>query len=308
MPAQVEKYAEAILPFGLTLEGVRLNYATAQLFARIDDGDVINIFFFAVTGITAEYAFDPRTYAALSAGKIEESMALVRVTAEPGLDTLITITTHDGRTVRLFTLTRQQAENACKLPLAGQDRLADLRSNRLRRRWQADRFQHRGERGQPTNLSSTRRQADVFIGTCVQEHGGLFTRCTITVPQQSMQLRIERVDDLRVQVTVPPITAKDTTFFLVVDYVGDIANCFIDGKLVADQFYNGSSWKIGLKHLIEGETEAELQFLITPIRLQSGVSSFFPTGMAFRFDSVVQTTGIINSITSLTEYAFALQT
>lgn len=46
--------------------------------------------------------------------------------------------------------------------------------------------------------------------------------------------------------------------FLRVGYVGDIAEAYIDGQLVADNFYNGLTREIGLKRFVDRLAEHEL--------------------------------------------------
>ena len=87
------KDVSAILPFNLDLSGVLLKYATAQLLAKVDDGGTDHYFFFAPEKMAAEYCFDD---------------GIVKV-GEPGFGSTFT---HGS--VRITTLTREQAENAAK--------------------------------------------------------------------------------------------------------------------------------------------------------------------------------------------------
>jgi hypothetical protein len=40
---------------------------------------------------------------------------------------------------------------------------------------------------------------------------------------------------------------------------------FIDGELVADHFYNGATWEIGLRHFMDLYGEAELVLYFRPM-------------------------------------------
>src|SRR5262249_49425399 len=121
----LKKDVIAILPFNLDLDGVRLRYATSQLMTRIETADIVTYIFFAPHGMSSEYAFDINTFRMLSVEKNwadgEGQTSFVRV--EPGMESVITITPRTGKTIRLFTLTREQAERATKQHLWGQDRL-----------------------------------------------------------------------------------------------------------------------------------------------------------------------------------------
>ena len=100
---------------------------------------------------------------------------------------------------------------------------------------------------------------------------------------RSRSLEIEQLDAARALVRLPPnLLDGMNDLFLRVEYVGDIGNCFINGVLVADDFYNGDVWEIGLKQFVDPAAEVELLIQITPIKQNAGVLKLIPTGMAFR--------------------------
>jgi len=57
---------------------------------------------------------------------------------------------------------------------------------------------------------------------------------------------------------------RDT--YLVVNFAGNIANLFFDGKLVADWFYTGLPWEIGLKRFKDQLQHVEITLQIKPLR------------------------------------------
>ena len=59
---------------------------------------------------------------------------------------------------------------------------------------------------------------------------------------------------------------------LEIDYRGDVARLYVNGKLVADNFYNGRRFLFGLWRLPEGCTEMELRIL----PLQENMPVYFP--------------------------------
>ena len=281
----------AILPFGLSLDGIELRYATAQLLARIDDGNAINYFFFAPRGIETEYAI------------VSSGGQTTILTAKPGLDSVIALTNAEGRQVNLFTLTREQAEQACKIRLAGQERLVISEAT----------VTTYGEHVILSSLGQNRFSLAVFpplannltldCGSGTQHPDGAFTRCDLEIPAQTVNIQVEPLDELRARVHVPvDALIGVNNVFLKVAYTGDMGNCFIDGLLVADHFHNGSIWEIGLKHLVNSGTAADLFLLITPIRPQSDVATYVPTGMAFRPGEATDIIGSIGEITWAAEY------
>ena len=54
---------------------------------------------------------------------------------------------------------------------------------------------------------------------------------------------------------------------LSIDYIGDTGAAFINGEMVADNFYHGSPWRIGLKRYAEAISERWYLFLFATIVL-----------------------------------------
>src|SRR5262249_35416369 len=90
---------------------------------------------------------------------------------------------------------------------------------------------------------------------------------------------------------------------LQVDYVGDMGSAYIDGRLVADNFYNGTVWEIGLKQAVPDLQE--LLLLITPMMEKAGGLRYVPTGMAFSVDADHRF-GEIQNVRAIPEYRIPL--
>ena len=278
----------AILPFGLLLDGIRLKYATTQLFARLDH----DYFFFAPAGMISEYSFDGNPVIAVS----------------PGMDSVIALQNSAGQTVRIFTLTREQAEHATKALLRGKECMVISDGTLV-------------PSADGVSLYTTEANLSLSIfppldgslvtntGTFTELPDGLFTRYSLTLPPKTITLALEPVNPAQIVVTLPAdILDGVDNVYLRVDYIGDIGNCFLDGVLVADNFYNGSIWEIGLKQILRGKANsaAELLILITPIRTSAGAVSYVPTGMAFNPDQGLAGIAEIHSISAVPEYKIAL--
>ncbi|MEO8396938.1 MAG: hypothetical protein ABI700_28340, partial [Chloroflexota bacterium] len=284
----LQRNVSAILPFGLSLDGIRLKYATTQLFAQIEH----DYFFFAPAGMISEYCFDGHL--------------VIPVT--PGTGEAITLQNPDGQIVRIVTLTREQAEHAAKVTLEGKERMAISAATLV-------------PVGDGVSLYSTDNHLSLSIfpalesalstdsGTFAESADGLFTRYDLTIPEKTVALALEPISPDKMVVTLPAdILDGVDNVYLRVDYVGDIGNCFIDGKLMADNFYNGTAWEIGLKQILRGKrgSEVEVLILITPIRQNAGTASYVPTGMAFNIDQGAAGVAEIRSITPVVDYKIPL--
>ncbi len=284
----LQKNVSAILPFGLSLSGIRLKYATTQLFAKIDH----DYFFFTPPGMISEYSFDGQPVH----------------TVTPGTDDTLALQNPDGQTVRIFTLTRDQAEHALKVTLLGKERMVISDGTLV-------------PSGDGLSLYSTREAVSLSIfpplegalttasGTFAQTSDGQFTRYDLTIPAKSVALALEPISPAKMVITLPADVLDGVdNVYLRVDYLGDIGNCFLDGVLVADNFYNGSVWEIGLKQILRGRegSAVELLILITPIRANTGAATFVPTGMAFNIDQGAAGVAEIRSISAAPQYKIPL--
>ena len=312
----LQKNVSAILPFNLSLEGVLLKYATVQPLARLPQGGsdgCVDYFFFAPPGMDPEYALDRATYAKLAlkhCGAVEEN-GITYLTPDPGLGCVATITKADGSQVRLITLTRAQAEQCSRQRLWGQERLI------ISDAWAV-------VSGEELHLfSSGQKQSEVYIcppltgklvssvGSCKGKADEIYTHYTVKLPHKEIKLTVERLAEERASaaaVRLPKGTLVDgQSALLRIEYAGDTGEAYIDGKLVGDNFYNGTTWEIGLNRfagLLDGN---ELLILIQPLEKTSSALRYIPTGMAFRKETARDHLAEIKSISAVVEQRIILK-
>ncbi|MCK4465517.1 MAG: glycosyl hydrolase family 35, partial [Bacteroidales bacterium] len=53
--------------------------------------------------------------------------------------------------------------------------------------------------------------------------------------------------------------------FLYINYEGDVGRATIDGKLISDNFYNGTRWEIGLKRFAPEVLGNSINLQVTPL-------------------------------------------
>ena len=82
-------------PFNLDLGGAKLVYATAQPVCRIEEGNVLTVFFAQTPGVKAEFSFDPQTLA---------SSPAVFADVPPGREPAIHLQTKTGREIQVVLL------------------------------------------------------------------------------------------------------------------------------------------------------------------------------------------------------------
>jgi beta-galactosidase len=93
-----------------------------------------------------------------------------------------------------------------------------------------------------------------------------FTKFSIFLPETKIETIVKKVSDNKLSVVIPQtMPAGINDFFLNVDYKGDDAMAFINGELVADDFYYGKTWQIGLKKLMDMPDHKEMVFYFRPL-------------------------------------------
>jgi hypothetical protein len=92
------------------------------------------------------------------------------------------------------------------------------------------------------------------------------------------------------RLSLPEAASRFDSPILRLNYVGDVARLYLDGRLVSDNFYNGLPYEIGLKALGNGAFRGRLELRILPLRKDAPV--YFAPGMRPEF-------GVGDSVCSL---------
>lgn len=230
------KDQSVILPFNLQMDGVLLKYATAQLLMKIKDGQADHYIFFAPDGMATEYLFDKQTVRGRNHFK-----------PVAGLKSTFTMTTRNGNTVKVTTLTRQQALNAVKVN--GRLLIADA------------------------TILPTDNGADLLclgrntVDYVLYPSAKGFKTQTVTIEPVSPQCEVKKAGPRRMSVQFQSSNDPQVQeYFLRINYVGDVAMAFMKGQLVQDEFFHGEPWTIGLKRYAEDLKTDPLTFYVRPLR------------------------------------------
>ncbi len=271
------KDASAILPVNMRLGAARLVYATAQPLMRLEEAGGEHFIFFAPEGMTPEYRFDSSTV-----------RGRTFFTPEPGFGSTFAVRCADGSRVRVTTLTRRQALDACKaggrLLVTGATVLEEEDGVRL--------------------LSLGENRVDYVLypssrGWQVQ---------TAEVAPVALRPEVERVGSRRMIVRFGELDLPEQVndLFLRLDYTADVAMAFIDGEMVLDRFWSGEPWIIGLGRFRGRLGDEGMNFYFRPLRpdapflgdLPASAVAGLPDGPVCRIDGV----------RVIPQYAFTLKT
>ncbi len=259
----------AILPFNLPLGGANLKYATAQLMTKLVADGRLNYVFFAPTGMATEYLFDAATVTAVTgtAAQVTGDGGAWRVTVkQPGTSCVFDVTPTSGKPFRVLTLTHEQARHCLKVnDLGGTERLVlsdhAVISTRDTLRVSAIGCEKLEVSIYPNPSGVLHTAGGALRGTS----DGVFTRYSVVLPKHKSKAKLQKVSPDKLVINLPAAEFAGTNdLFLRMSYSGDRGWAFIDGKLVADNFNNGTPWEIGLKRWQQGIDKSGLFVRIVP--------------------------------------------
>ena len=93
--------------------------------------------------------------------------------------------------------------------------------------------------------------------------------------------------------------------FLVVNYQGDVARLSTGHKLLADDFYNGHPWSVGLERFVHSQDSTTLELSILPLRKDAPVYFELPRPIDFPANGQVDR---LEALKLVPEYQLVLTT
>jgi hypothetical protein len=305
-----------IWPFNLHMSGITLRYSTAQLFTRIENSGAATIYFEALPGIPAEFSFDAATVRTIKASSGEtssDSGAIYVSGIEPSSDSTIDLVSSKGTALRMVVLSAREAEDAWKIRIAGsdhllitdQDFLADSEAQvariRLRTRTTPQfTFTVTPPPAAPlkadlplTRVSTTSLTAgftaeapawDDPIDCRQTEAAGIAPPVKFGPPlpyrphgvaQAPGAGDLPQAANWQITISMAALGGLNE-LFLEVDYQGDVARLSANRRLLADNFYNGQPWTVGLKRFLSPNSPSTFELSILPLRKDAPVYFEFP--------------------------------
>lgn len=261
-----------ILPFNMEMDGVLLKYSTAQLLCKIKNDNESFYFFFKPDGINTEYAFDAGTISGINVckGSIEETGGCIYVNdLAAGTDCVINIKTTKSHHMKIITLTKKQAESCRKAGFNGVVHLfltdANLIITKDIIRLFSNYMYESGFSVFPATGNASVKGGSRISGM----ENGVFTCYKIKAPVKEYKISYETSMKHEVLQCVIHIEAKDmdelNELYLHIDYVGDVAQAYINGRLITDEFYKGTKWEIGLKRYANELAKSPLTLFISAL-------------------------------------------
>jgi beta-galactosidase len=281
-------------PFNLDFGGVRLIYATAQPICRLEDEGMTYFVFAEIPGVLADFTFERAgTNLIETHGTVTRNAAHLRAQQlRPSTGAAIRLRAQSGGHVCFVLLNHDDSLSCWKGRVAGRQRLlltpAGVAVN-------GSRVHLTAWNGGDLALSMLPAPRRVTVGDNVAAASvdGLFRR--FAAPHDEPSDLRPLAEPIRAAGPRPPVTKgsqgvaeapSDEDFagagvwrltlpqsvdqtrdlLLRVHYIGDVARLYLDGRLVLDNFYDGSPFEIGLKRHAPAIYRGELLLKILPLR------------------------------------------
>ena len=267
-------------PFSLTYGKIRMAFASAQPLLRTEDSRGIAAVFGAVDKIPCEYILEEEGIEDIIAGRAQVVRSGGRIhirVPEPGLDSWVEIR-YPGGKVRLLTLTQEQADCCYKPDINGRERIVICEGELVCRE-------------DHLIVSSFCREKHIWILEDAlegqfqevvrmgrdQKCGAAWTRTGLDreLAENFTYLKTDREDLSGIsQWTLEtdfPKLAEGEDAVLVIRYTGDVAHLYLGDRLIADDFYKGTEWRVGLKRFGQEWNKMPLRLQILPLKPEEAV-------------------------------------
>lgn len=256
-----------IFPFNFNLNGTKLNYATAQLLMK-SDGAAPYFVFFTPGGMKGEFSFTPGIRIENIRGTtIYEGNGATLVKCNERVNEFSVVA--DGKRTTVLVIDKDLALKSYVVSLNGKKSLIF-----------SDAVVLQNENGfEFLSDGINNFQIDIYPKTAAIPKAGLgsvkkvegsaaFSSWRVSLPPFEFVGKTKEISSRKITVALPQsIPAGVNDIFLTVNYTGDTGMDFINGELVADNFYNGLPWQIGLRKFLSSPAKPkEMVFYFRPMQ------------------------------------------
>ncbi|MCI9078147.1 MAG: beta-galactosidase [Lachnospiraceae bacterium] len=279
-----------ILPFNFDMEGINLEYATAQPVTYMQDGSSIVYIFMRPDGMKSQFIFEE--------GVLINGNSVNRYSADTEKEADIFTVSKGEAVFKVICISRGLSNKMYKLGNKGFLFAEDAVMVKEGSVYLETYNNQPGIYTYPVNLLA----GSIYVEEAGAEsriEGFGFYKASANKVQISPELK--EVAANRYTVAFPENFMQGVKDVLLrINYQGDIGHAFIDGNMINDNFCNGAVWEIGLRTFEDRLKEHPLVIYVTP--LKEGAKVNVESAMAARIEEVETTTGEINSIEAVPVY------
>ena len=243
----------AIFPFNFDLNGAKLIYATAQMLVKGFNDAIPYYVFFTPPGIQGEFSFEPGSKARNISGVTVSTNGKRTLVKCTDAVSEFSINTGRGKST-ILVIDKELALKSYTAFIGGSKYLIF-----------SDAVVVEESTGNFGLLNAVNPAFEISIypkitTAPVIAEGSVsrisvkspFSTFMIALPEQKYEVRSQMISQRKWTVGIPQgISASVDDIFLTIDYTGDTGMAFLNGELVADEFYKGIPWEIGLRRFIE---------------------------------------------------------
>jgi hypothetical protein len=263
-PFTLKSNENAIFPINLSLGNSQLKYATVQPLTRFRNGDTTYYVFFSIAGIVPELLIETKSHI-LTPNEIttltnQNNFQLISIRSTPALIKL------SDENIHILIVDRDMSENSWLLPQGNDSIIMFTQALVLNDNENIQLIQTRDSVFDLSVFPAKNLLPRTNFGSVEMIAGNRpFNRYRIKLSSASASLQTEKIAENKFAIR-PVLERKPyiSDYFLTIDYVADVAMAFVDGKLVADDFYYGQPWKIGLKKFLD-KPLSELVLYLRPL-------------------------------------------
>lgn len=278
-PVTVPADSYFVWPFNLDLGGAKLAYATAQPICKIEQDGTLFVFFGQSGDVPPEFAFDAAsTKFEYTNGFIAPGDPLRIVQAKPALEPSIKVKSASGKSVHIFLLDPATSLQLWKGNLGGKETVALSHAGLI---FDGDKLRVQAL----DNEDSTVRTLKGGVLTATGPSAAPLPPLIPTIEQikpagpvrqikNGVQRAAEAPSDADFEqaaiyrIKVPAGIDANRDLLLRIQYAGDVARLYVDGKFISDDYYNGREMDLALKRL--GSEPDKKEILLKIIPLQKG--------------------------------------
>jgi hypothetical protein len=256
-----------MLPFNFNLNGAKLNYATAQLLVKADNTNPY-VVFFTPGGINGEFSFAPGvTIKNISGTTIDpdNKRILVKCTQKQAAFSIVV----NGKKTNVLVIDKALALKSYVVSINGKKSLVFSDAVVLQT---ANGFDLLSDGINSFDLQVypyTATLPKTSVGSVTESKSNTtFSTYKFSLPLFEFAATTKEISSRKISVALPQSLPKGVNDILLnMNYTGDTGMDFINGELVADNFYNGIPWQVGLRKFISSTAKPkEMVFYFRPMQ------------------------------------------
>jgi len=254
----------AIFPFNYNMGGINLNYATAQLLTKFANNKEQYYIFFSPGGIIPEFSLNRTsglTVECINCLKEENTdRFLIKCNNTPGQFNIIK---PDGSEIKVLVINKEYALKAWQTEIKG-NRYVIFSDALVLQDGKNIKFYKCGTPDIEFEIYPALESVpETSYGKIeiLAEESNLFSHYKLILPEAKIDQIVHKITNNKLLVTIPTERPEGVSdVFLRINYIGDTGMGFINGELVADNFYYGSDWEIGMKRFMDLPGSKEMVF------------------------------------------------